>query len=191
MSDGRRCTSSLLGARACVTGLSLSVSHSLSLSPLLSRPCTNTHRSQNPPQCFTGGRFPQGGKVLDARIDRLTAEYSIVEFSGRFLLTPKHTKQQPIAKSSRAPTLFLLCRPFSQRLLVPHVCICVRVCGCVGVHLCACVRICEYSVCMVCVCVCVMSRMGLVSPNTLSHRTISILSALCQALALPSCRYAE
>lgn len=94
------------------------------------------HKSP-PPQSLTGGRFLRVKKVLDARIDRLTAEYSIFEFSGRFLLTPKHTRQQPIAKSSRAPThSLLLCRLFSQRPLVPHVCMRTSVWVCVCTHMC-------------------------------------------------------
>lgn len=42
-----------------------------------------------------------------------------------------------------------------------------------------CVCVCAY----IRVCVCVMSRMGLVSPNTISHRTISLLGSLCQAFS--------
>ena len=54
--------------------------------PLLSHSHTRA-QSPRPPQSCTGGRF-LNVKVLDVRIDRLTAEYSIFEFSGRFLLTP-------------------------------------------------------------------------------------------------------
>lgn len=143
---------------------------------------THAHRTQSPTLVFYWGLFGlQGEKVLDARIDRLTAEYSIFEFSGTVEGVSTDAQPHPAATNCKVvpgshPSL--LCRLFSQRPPVAHVC--VGECGCL--YVCA-VRL--------CVCVCVMSRMGLVSPNTLSHRTITLLSAPVPGLALPSCRYAE
>lgn len=120
----------------------------LSLSHTRTR--THAHRTQSPTLVFYWGLFGlQGEKVLDARIDRLTAEYSIFEFSGTVEGVSTDAQPHPAATNCKVvpgshPSL--LCRLFSQRPPVAHVC--MGECGCLyvcAVRLCVCVCVCDVS----------------------------------------------
>lgn len=116
LSDARGCTSSLLGASACATG-----PHALC-------PHTHTHtRTQSSTLVFDWG--PKGEKVLDALIDSLTAGYSIFEFSGAVSTDARNPGSDQLQSRPGLPPS-LLCRLFSQRSPVPHVCMWVCLCGC-------------------------------------------------------------